>query len=95
MLGSQLVSTEIVEGGTLGLRSGAAPDSDIDEILWAMDSAKSPMIYVGDGIWKSGGETLAAELATHFGAAGDNTDNDNKGISVNYTHLTLQTTERR
>ena len=84
MLGSQQVSTEIVEGGTMGLRSGSASDSDIDEILGALDSAKRPMIYAGDGIWKSGGEMLAAELATHFGAAVATTNTDHRGISIKH-----------
>ena len=84
MLGSQQVSTEIVEGGTMGLRSGGASDSDIDEILGALDSAKRPMIYAGDGIWKSGGEMMAAELATHFGAAVATTNTDHRGISIKH-----------
>ena len=84
MLGSQQVSTEIVEGGTLGLRSGSVPDADISEILGALDSAKRPMIYAGDGIWKSGGEMLAAELATHFGAAVATTNTDHRGISIKH-----------
>ena len=84
MLGSQQVSTEIVEGGTLGLRSGSASDSDIDEMLGALDTAKRPMIYAGDGIWKSGGEMLAAELATHFGAAVATTNTDHRGISIKH-----------
>jgi len=42
------------------------------------------MIYAGDGIWKSGGEKLAAQLATHFGAAVANSHTDYRGISIKH-----------
>ncbi len=84
MLGGQQVSTDVIESGSNGLRAGVASNMDLVEILDALDSATRPMIYAGDGIWKSGGEKIAADLATHFGAAIATTNTDYRGISIKH-----------
>ena len=84
MLGKQQITADIIEGSKSGLRSGNASDQDLARVLSVLDESKKPMIYAGDGIWKSGGEKLAAQLATHFGAAVANSHTDYRGISIKH-----------
>jgi len=84
MLGKQQITADIIEGSKSGLRSGNASDEDLVRVLSVLDESKKPMIYAGDGIWKSGGEKLAAQLATHFGAAVANSHTDYRGISIKH-----------
>ncbi|GIT16581.1 MAG: hypothetical protein CM1200mP38_2380 [Dehalococcoidia bacterium] len=63
------ITTNIIEPSNSNIRPNRASDKDLNTVLSYLDQAKRPMIYAGDGIWKSGGELSASKLATYFGAA--------------------------
>jgi thiamine pyrophosphate-dependent acetolactate synthase large subunit-like protein len=84
MLENQQVSTEIIHGGARNIKAGNATDQDIEKILDALDKADRPLLYVGDGVWKSGADKLAAELATHFGTLVASPETDLRGISLKH-----------
>ena len=82
LLGTQQVQTNIIEGGIPELRSGYPSDSDLEELARALHEAERPLIYVGDGVWKSGAEDKVTALAEHFGAAVASTIDDQRGMSI-------------
>jgi len=84
MLENQQVSTEIIHGGARNIKAGNATDQDIEKILDALDKADRPLLYVGDGVWKSGADKIAAELATHFGTVVASPETDLRGISLKH-----------
>ena len=93
MLENQQVSTEIIHGGAKNIKAGNATDQDIVKILDALDKADKPLLYVGDGVWKSGGDKLAAELATHFGTVIASPETDLRGISLKHPqHIGMSNT---
>jgi benzoylformate decarboxylase len=67
LLGTQEVTTQIIEGSIPKVRAGYPADSDIEAVAKALQDAKRPLLYVGDGVWKSRAETYATALAEHFG----------------------------
>ena len=67
LLGPEQVSTNIIEGSIPNVRSGYPADSDVEQIARALSDAKRPVLYVGDGVWKSGAEAQVTALAEHFG----------------------------
>ncbi|HJO82866.1 MAG: thiamine pyrophosphate-binding protein [SAR202 cluster bacterium] len=69
LLGDQTINTSIIEGGIPESRAGYPSDQDLEQVAMALHEADRPLIYVGDGVWKSGAESLAASLAERFGAA--------------------------
>ena len=89
----QQVSTEIIHGGARNIKAGNATDQDIEKILDALDKADRPLLYVGDGVWKSGADKLAAELATHFGTLVASPETDLRGISLKHPqHICMANT---
>ena len=78
------ITTNIIEPSNSNIRPNRASDKDLNTVLSYLDQAKRPMIYAGDGIWKSGGELSASKLATYFGAAVVTTDTDHRGISIKH-----------
>ena len=93
MLENQQVSTEIIHGGAKSIKAGNASDEDLGKILDALDKADKPLLYVGDGVWKSGADKLAAELATHFGVVVASPETDLRGISLNHPlHMGMSNT---
>ena len=42
------------------------------------------MIYVGDGVWKSGAEQALTSIAEHYGAAVATTNGDARGVPVTH-----------
>ncbi len=84
MLENQQVSTEIIHGGARNIKAGNASDGDLGKVLDALDQADRPLLYAGDGVWKSGAERLAAELATHFGVVVASPETDLRGISLKH-----------
>ena len=93
MLENQQVSTEIIHGGAKNIKAGNATDQDIVKILDALDKADKPLLYVGDGVWKSGGDKLAAQLATHFGTVIASPETDLRGISLKHPqHIGMSNT---
>ena len=69
LLGAEEVTANIVEGGLPEQRAGYPADEDLACIAGALRDARRPLLYVGDGVWKSGAEGHAAALVEHCGAA--------------------------
>ena len=93
MLENQPVSTEIIHGGARNIKAGNASDEDLGKVLDALDKADRPLLYVGDGVWKSGADKLAADLATHFGAVVASPETDLRGISLKHPqHMGMSNT---
>ncbi len=67
VLGPEQITTNIIEGELPDLHAGYPSDSDVEKIESALHDAKSPLFYIGDGVWKSGAEAQVAALAEHFG----------------------------
>ena len=67
VLGPEQINTNIIEGELPDLHAGYPSDSDVEKIESALHDAKSPLFYIGDGVWKSGAEAQIATLAEHFG----------------------------
>ena len=84
LLGTQQVSTNIIEGGVPDLRAGYPSDGDLEEVARALHEAERPMIYVGDGVWKSGAEQKVANLAERFGAAVASSFADLRGVPIKH-----------
>ena len=66
-LGPEKITTNIIESSVPDLHAGYPSDSDVEKIESALNAAKSPLFYVGDGVWKSGGEQAIIAVAEHFG----------------------------
>ena len=93
MLENQQISTEIIHGGAKNIKAGKASDEDLGKILDALDKADRPLLYVGDGLWKSGADKVAAELATHFGVVVASPETDLRGISLKHPqHMGMSNT---
>ncbi len=73
VFGTDAVTTKIIEGRIPNPRAGYPADSDVEEVARALHDAKRPLLYIGDGVWKSGAETQIITVAEHFGLpiAGD------------------------
>ncbi len=69
MLGADEVETTIIEGAGRGVRAGAPDDVDLEELERAMRDANRLLLYVGDGVWKSGAQAHVAAIAERYGAA--------------------------
>ncbi|RMF93868.1 MAG: thiamine pyrophosphate-binding protein [Nitrospinota bacterium] len=67
LLGTQPVTTSIIEGGLPDVRAGYPDEADLEEVIRVLHDAERPLLYVGDGVWKSGAEAQAKTLAEHFG----------------------------
>ena len=66
-LGPEQITTNIIEGSIPDLHAGYPSDSDVEKIESALHDAKSPLFYIGDGVWKSGAEDQIIAVAEHFG----------------------------
>ena len=84
MLGKQQVTTNIIHSGPGKLNAGYASDDDLQSIVRVLDEAKNPLLYVGDGVWKSGGGQFASELASHFGVPIASPETDLRGITLKH-----------
>lgn len=82
ILGPDEVSVDIIEGGRGGVRSGYPSDEEVEDLARFLHEARRPLIYIGDGVWKSGAEAAVTELAERFGAAVASTWNDLRGVPV-------------
>ena len=81
MLGHEQVTTRLVDGADRDVRAGYPSDDDLEALARGLHEAERPLIYVGDGVWKSGGERAVAALAEHFGASVATMWGDLKGVS--------------
>jgi thiamine pyrophosphate-dependent acetolactate synthase large subunit-like protein len=84
LLGTQQVSTHIIEGSLAGIRAGYPDEGDVEAIARALREAERPLIYVGDGVWKSGAEAHVTALAEHFGAAVATGFGDLRGVPIKH-----------
>ena len=67
LLGPDQFTANIVEGDLPEIRAGYPSDSDVELIAQALRDAKRPLLYTGDGIWKSGADAEVTALAERFG----------------------------
>lgn len=67
LLNNHQFTTQIV-GKKMGkLRSGYPPRTEIKQVAQILHEAERPLIYVSDGVWKSGAEDAVVKLAEYFG----------------------------
>ena len=67
LLGPDQFTANIIEGALPEIRTGYPSDSDVEKIAQALRDAKRPLLYTGDGIWKSGADAEVTALAERFG----------------------------
>ncbi len=82
LLDDRMVTADIIDGPIPELRSGYASDEDLEVIARTLHDAERPLIYVGDGVWKSGAEDSVRSLADRFGAPVASTLADLRGLSA-------------
>ena len=82
LLDAAPVTVNIIEGKTPALLAGYAADAELEQIVAALDTADRPMIYVGDGVAKSGAQDAVTALAEHYGAAVACASPDLVGVSI-------------
>ncbi|MCH8910307.1 MAG: thiamine pyrophosphate-binding protein [Chloroflexi bacterium] len=81
-LGPEQITTRIIEGPPARPRAGYPDDRDVEELARVLHDAERPLIYVGDGVNKSGAEQQLAKIAEHFGANIASMWGDLRGVSV-------------
>lgn len=81
LLGHERTETEIICGAPADLRAGHPDDKDVDRVARAIDGAKRPLLYVGDGVWKSRAETQVTRLAEQFGLPIVNSWGERRSVS--------------
>ena len=67
LLGPQEYTANIIDGGLQEFRAGYPSDGDVAAVAQALRAAERPLLYVGDGAWKSGAIAEVTELAERFG----------------------------
>ena len=67
LLGAQEYTAQIIDGGLQEFRAGYPSDGDVAAVAQALRDAERPLLYVGDGAWKSGAIAEVTELAERFG----------------------------
>ena len=67
LLGPEQFTANIIEGSLPEVRTGYPSDADVEQIARALRDAKRPLLYTGDGIWKSGADAEVTALAERFG----------------------------
>ena len=82
ILGPEHITTSIIEGPPVRPRAGYPDASDVEELARTLHEAKRPLIYVGDGVNKSGAEQQLAAIADHFGANVASMWGDLRGVSA-------------
>ncbi len=81
MLGDEQVTARLVDGADRDVRAGYPSDDDLEALARGLHEAERPLIYVSDGVWKSGGEKAVTALAEHFGASVATMWGDLRGVS--------------
>ena len=67
LLGPEQFTANIIEGSLPEVRTGYPSDTDVEQLARALRDAKRPLLYTGDGIWKSGADAEVTALAERFG----------------------------
>ena len=81
LLGPAEATANIIQGGLPDVRMGYPADSDVESIAQALRNAKRPLLYTGDGIWKSGADAAVTALAERFGIP---VVGDPRGVSIKH-----------
>ena len=84
LLGTQQITTHIIQGHGPNARAGYPEDRDLEEVSRALHEAKRPLIYVGDGVWKSGAGEGVSELAERFGAVVASPFSDLRSVPIKH-----------
>ena len=85
LLGAEETTANILEGALPEPRAGYPSDDDLRCIADALRDARRPLIYVGDGVWKSGAEPQLTALAELCGAAVANAPyGDFRGVPIKH-----------
>ncbi len=84
LLDNRQVSTNLIESGISEIRAGYPSNGDLEAVVRALDEAERPLIYVGDGVWKSGAENLVTALAEYFGASVASNFGDLRGVPIKH-----------
>jgi thiamine pyrophosphate-dependent acetolactate synthase large subunit-like protein len=73
VLGDHQITTGIIENSSIADRAGYPSESDADLLVRALAQADRPLLYIGDGVWKSGAGAATMSLAERLGTpiAGD------------------------
>lgn len=67
LLDDRQVTTKLIEDPIPALRAGYPGDGDVEAVARALHDAQRPLLYAGDGIWKSGAEARLISFAERFG----------------------------
>ena len=67
LLGPTEYTANIIDGQLPEIHAGYPSDADVDAVARALRDAKRPLMYVGDGVWKSGAIAEVTALAERFG----------------------------
>ena len=67
LLGPAEHTANIIDGQLPEIHAGYPSDADIEAVARALRDAKRPLMYVGDGVWKSGAIAEVTALAERFG----------------------------
>ena len=62
------IKARIADGPIPDLRAGHPGVDDVEALTRALHDSKRPLIYAGDGVWKSGALAALSAVAEHFGA---------------------------
>ena len=84
LLDARQVTANIVAGGAPDPQAGYPADDDVETLARALQDARRPLLYVGDGVWKSGAEAQATALAEHCGAAVATLFGDMRGVPIKH-----------
>ena len=67
LLGPTEYTANIIDGQLPDIHAGYPSDADIEAVARALRDANRPLMYVGDGVWKSGAIAEVTALAERFG----------------------------
>ncbi len=67
LLGPQEHTANIIDGGLPEFRAGYPSEADVEAVARALRDARRPLMYVGDGVWKSGAIAEVTALAERLG----------------------------
>ena len=67
LLGPTEYTANIIDGQLPEIHAGYPSDADVEAVARSLRDAKRPLMYVGDGVWKSGAIAEVTALAERFG----------------------------
>ena len=85
LLDRRQVDTHIIEGAMPNLRAGYPAEEEVGAVVEALHQAERPLVYYGDGVWKSGAENLVAAFAERFGVPISGSWTEMRRVPKNHT----------